>query len=112
MLLAVVDGLKGFPEAITAVFPEASVQTCIVHLIRHSLSYCRWKERAAVAAALKLIYRAESAGMAAQRLGEFEAGEWGRKYPTIAASPSASSGPSAGGGPGSKSSPSSPIRPR
>ena len=86
VLIAVVDGLKGFPEAITAVFPEASVQTCIVHLIRHSLSYCGWKERKAVAAALKLIYRAESAGMAAQRLGEFEAGEWGRKYPTIAAS--------------------------
>ena len=65
---------------------EASVQTCLVHLIRHSLSYCGWKERQAVAAALKLIYRAESAAMAAQRLGEFEAGEWGRKYPTIAAS--------------------------
>ena len=86
VLIAVVDGLKGFPEAITAVFPEASVQTCIVHLIRHSLSYCGWKEREAVAAALKRIYRAESAGVAAQRLGEFEAGEWGRKYPTIAAS--------------------------
>jgi putative transposase len=86
MLIAVVDGLKGFPEAITAVFPEAGVQTCIVHLIRHSLNYCGWKERQAVANALKLIYRAESAEMAAQRLGEFEAGEWGRKYPTIAAS--------------------------
>ena len=86
VLIAVVDGLKGFPEAITAVFPEASVQTCIVHLIRHSLSYCGWKERQAVAAALQLIYRAETAEMAAQRLGELEAGEWGRKYPTIAAS--------------------------
>ena len=86
VLIAVVDGLKGFPEAITAVFPEASVQTCIVHLIRHSLSYCGWKEREAVAAALKLIYRAESAEMAAQRLAEFESGQWGRKYPTIAAS--------------------------
>ena len=86
VLIAVVDGLKGFPEAITAVFPEASVQTCIVHLIRHSLSYCGWKEREAVAAALKLIYRAGSEAMASQRLREFEAGEWGRKYPTIAAS--------------------------
>ena len=86
VLLAVVDGLKGFPEAITAVFPEASVQTCIVHLIRHSLNYCNWKERAAVAAALKLIYRAASAEEAEQRLTEFEAGAWGRKYPTIAAS--------------------------
>ena len=86
VLLAVVDGLKGFPEAITTVFPEASVQTCIVHLIRHSLNYCNWKERAAVAAALKLIYRAASAEEAEQRLTEFEAGAWGRKYPTIAAS--------------------------
>ena len=86
VLIAVVDGLKGFPEAITAVFPEASVQTCIVHLIRHSLSYCGWKEREAVASALKLIYRAESAEVAAQRLEEFEAGEWGKKHPTIAAS--------------------------
>ena len=86
VLIAVVDGLKGFPEAITAVFPEASVQTCIVHLIRHSLSYCGWKEREAVASALKLIYRAESAAVAAQRLAEFEAGQWGKKYPTIAAS--------------------------
>ena len=86
VLIAVVDGLKGFPEAITAVFPETSVQTCIVHLIRHSLSYCGWKERKAVAAALALIYRAETAEMAAQRLAELEAGEWGRKHPTIAAS--------------------------
>src|SRR6187397_3119629 len=86
VLIAVVDGLKGFPEAISAVFTQASVQTCIVHLIRHSLSYCGWKEYPVVAAALKLIYRAESAEVAAGRLSEFEAGEWGRKYPTIGAS--------------------------
>jgi putative transposase len=86
ILIAVVDGLKGFPEAITAVFPEAQVQTCIVHLIRHSLAYCGYKERDAVAAALKLVYRAENEVMALRRLEEFEAGEWGRKYPTIAAS--------------------------
>ncbi len=86
VLIAVVDGLKGFPEAITAAFPEAQVQTCIVHLIRHSLAYCGYKERDAVAAALKLVYRAENEVMALQRLEEFEAGEWGRKYPTIAAS--------------------------
>jgi len=85
LLIAVVDGLKGFPETIPAVFPEASVQTCLVHLIRHSLSYCGWKDYKA-AAALKLIYQAESAEMATQRLGEFESGEWGCKYPTIAAS--------------------------
>ena len=86
VLIAVVDGLKGFPEAITAVFPETRVQTCIVHLIRHSLTYCGYKERAAVAAALKLVYRAENEVMAEQRLREFESGQWGRKYPTIAAS--------------------------
>lgn len=86
VLLAVVDGLKGFPDAITTVFPEAGVQTCIVHLIRHSLNYCSWKEREAAAAALKRIYRATGAEEAGQRLAEFEAGEWGRKYPTIAAS--------------------------
>jgi putative transposase len=57
-LLAVVDGLKGFPEAIRAVFPEATVQTCIVHLLRHSLDFVSYKDRKAVAAALKDIYRA------------------------------------------------------
>jgi len=85
ILIAVVDGLKGFPEAITAAFPEAQVQTCIVHLLRHSLSYCGWEDRDAVAAALKLIYRAENEVMALQRLEEFETSAWGRKYPTIAA---------------------------
>ena len=50
------DGLKGFPEAITAAFPEAMVQTCIVHLVRHSLNFCAWKDRKAVAADLRLIY--------------------------------------------------------
>jgi putative transposase len=86
ILIAVVDGLKGFPEAITAAFPATQVQTCIVHLIRHSLAYCGYKERAAVAAALKLVYRAENEVIARQRLEEFEAGQWGQKYPTIAAS--------------------------
>ena len=85
ILIAVVDGLKGFPEAITAAFPETQVQTCIVHLIRHSLTYCGYKERDAVAAALKLVYRAENDVMALKRLEEFEAGQWGKKYPTIAA---------------------------
>jgi putative transposase len=58
ILLAVVDGLKGFPEAITAVFPDAVVQTCIVHLLRHSLDFVSYKDRKPVAAALKGIYRA------------------------------------------------------
>ncbi len=82
VFIAVVDGLKGFPEAINAVFPETSVQTCIVHMIRHSLNYVPWKERKAVAADLKTIYRAESADAAALRLDEFEE-KWDGKYPTI-----------------------------
>ena len=61
ILIAVVDGLKGFREAITAVFPEALVQTCIVHLIRYSMQFASWKERKVIAAALKPIYRAENA---------------------------------------------------
>src|SRR6187401_2295658 len=58
MLIAVVDGLKGFPEAISAVFPEALVQTCIVHLIRHSMDFASWKDRKGVAQALRTVYRA------------------------------------------------------
>lgn len=86
VLVAVVDGLRGFPEAIEAVFPEARVQTCIVHLIRHSMQFASWKERKPLAAALKLIYRADTAEAARDRLEEFEQGPWGRKYPTIAQS--------------------------
>jgi len=83
VLIAVVDGLKGFPEAISAVFPAAQVQTCIVHLIRYSMQFASWKERKLVAAALKPIYRAETAERARERLQEFEAGAWGKKYPAI-----------------------------
>lgn len=83
VLIAVVDGLKGFPEAINAVFPEALVQTCIVHLIRHSMQFASWKERKAIAAALKPIYGAESATAAAARLAEFDVSPWGEKYPAI-----------------------------
>ena len=61
VLIAIVDGLKGFPEAITAVFPQAQVQTCVVHLIRHSLAFVSYKDRKAVAAALKQIYKAKDA---------------------------------------------------
>ena len=84
-LIAVVDGLKGFPEAIGAVFPETQVQTCIVHLMRHGLSLCSYKDRRPVAKDMKAIYRAESAESAADRLAEFEE-VWGAKYPSIAAS--------------------------
>jgi putative transposase len=83
VLIAVVDGLKGFPEAITAVFPQATVQTCIVHLLRHSLDFVSWKDRKAVASALKGIYRAVDADAGETALSTFEESFWGRKYPAI-----------------------------
>src|SRR3954453_7288869 len=84
VLIAVVDGLKGFPDAIRAVFPEAMVQTCIVHLLRHSLDFVAYKDRKAVAAALKDIYRAVDAKAGEAALAAFEEGPWGQKYPAIA----------------------------
>jgi transposase-like protein len=86
ILIAVVDGLKGFPEAITGVFPQTTVQTCIVHLTRFSLAYCAWQDRAGAARALKEIYRAASAEEAARLLEAFAESELGQKYPLIAAS--------------------------
>jgi putative transposase len=83
VLVAVVDGLKGFPDAITAVFPQATVQTCIVHLLRHSLDFVSWKDRKPVAAALKDIYRAIDAAAGEAALGAFEDSFWGQKYPAI-----------------------------
>jgi len=83
ILVAVVDGLKGFPEAITSVYPQTTIQTCIVHLLRHSLNFVGWKERKAVARALKNIYRAPTATAAAQALEDFAAGEWGQQFPPI-----------------------------
>lgn len=83
VLIAVVDGLKGFPDAITAVFPQAQVQTCIVHLIRNALDFVSYKDRKAVAAALKEVYRAKDADAGAAALEAFAAGDWGRKYPAI-----------------------------
>jgi putative transposase len=83
VLIAVVDGLKGFPEAILAVFPEATVQTCIVHLLRHSLAFVSYKDRKAVAAALKEIYQAVDAAAGEAALAAFEESSWGRKYPAI-----------------------------
>ena len=75
-----------FPEAILAVFPDAMVQTCIVHLLRHSLEFVAYKDRKAVAAALKDIYRAVDARAGEAALATFEGGPWGRKYPAIAQS--------------------------
>jgi len=86
ILIAVVDGLKGFPEAIAAVFPKTQVQACIVHLIRSSLDYVSYKDRKAVAAALKEVYRARNAEAGRAALDAFDAGPWGRKYPVIAQS--------------------------
>ena len=84
ILIAVVDGLRGFPEAIEAVFPQTQIQTCIVHLIRTSLNYVGWKDRKALAAELKAIYQAVNAAAAEAALTEFEQGPWGRKCPPIA----------------------------
>jgi len=83
VLIAVVDGLKGFGEAINAVFPKTTIQTCIVHLIRNSLAYATWKDRKAVAAALRPIYQAPSEAAAKAALEAFAGGAWGAKYPTI-----------------------------
>src|SRR6202021_2508224 len=83
ILIAVVDGLKGFPEAIEAVFPQAAVQTCIVHLIRNSLDFVSWKDRKPVVAELRKIYRAADAEAGRKALEAFEDGSWGRKYAAI-----------------------------
>ena len=82
MLIVCVDGLKGFPQAIEAVFPQAEVQLCIVHLLRASLNYVPWKERREVAAALKPVYRAATAEEAAINLETFIT-TWGVKYRAI-----------------------------
>src|SRR3954471_487423 len=84
VLIAVVDGLKGFPEAIAAVFPQTQVQACVVHLIRNSLAFVSYKDRREVAAALKEIYRARTAELGQAALEAFDEGPWGRKYPVIA----------------------------
>jgi len=82
MLIVCVDGLKGFPQAIEAVFPLAQVQLCVVHLIRASLNYVNWKERKQVAADLKPIYRAATAAEAELNLESFIL-TWGQKYKAI-----------------------------
>jgi putative transposase len=81
----VVDGLKGFPDAIAAVFPHTQVQACIVHLVRNALDFVSYKDRRAVAAALKEVYRARDADAGRAVLDAFADGPWGRKYPAIAA---------------------------
>ena len=83
ILIAVVDGLKGLPEAITAVYPRTTVQTCIVHLIRNSLEFANYKDRKALTQALRPIYAAASAEAAEQALRDFAERPWGAKYPMI-----------------------------
>ena len=85
ILIAVTDGLKGIPEALEAVFPATTLQTCIVHLIRNSLDYASWKDRKLLAAALRPIYTAANAEAAEQALNDFERGAWGQRYPTVTA---------------------------
>ena len=85
ILIAVTDGLKGIGEALGAVFPATTLQTCIVHLIRNSLDYASWKDRKLLAAALRPVYTAPSAEAAAEALDAFERSPWGQKYPTVVA---------------------------
>ena len=85
ILIAVTDGLKGMPEALAAVFPATTLQTCIVHLIRNSLDYASWKDRKALAAAIKPIYAAPSAEGALAELDAFAQSPWGEKFLTVAA---------------------------
>jgi putative transposase len=86
ILIAVTDGLKGMPEALGAVFPATTLQTCIVHLIRNSLDFASWKDRKVLAAAIRPIYTAANAEAAEAELDAFEAGPWGQKFPTVVAS--------------------------
>jgi transposase-like protein len=83
ILIAVTDGLKGIGEALTAVFAATTLQTCIVHLIRNSLGYASWRDRKALAKALRPIYTALNADTAALALEEFEQGPWGQRFPTV-----------------------------
>lgn len=85
ILVALVDGLVGFPDAITTVFPQAQVHHCVVHLVRQSLAYVSWKERPHIAPALRAIYHAPTEPAAASALEAFAAGPWGLRYPAITA---------------------------
>ena len=82
IFIACVDGLKGFPEAIEAVYPKTAVQLCIVHLVRYSLNYVSWKLRKDVAADLRAIYTAATVEEAGRQLDAFEE-TWGEAYPSI-----------------------------
>jgi putative transposase len=82
VFIACVDGLKGFPEAIEAVFPKAQVQLCIVHMVRHTLNYVSWKQKREVVADLRSIYTAPTAAAAELALDEFAA-KWDKSHATM-----------------------------
>ena len=82
VLIACVDGLKGLPEAIEAVYPQAEVQLCIVHMVRNSLKFVSYKDRKKIADDLKTVYRAATVEQAEEALAEFE-GTWDSRYPMI-----------------------------
>ena len=83
ILIAVTDGVTGMGEALEAVYPRTTWQTCVVHLIRRSLTYANWKERRPLAAVLRPIYTAPSAALAEAALTAAEAGPWGGRFPTV-----------------------------
>jgi putative transposase len=85
ILIAVTDGLKGMEEALAAVFPQTTLQTCIVHLLRQSLDFANWQQRKRMAMALRAIYTAPTADAAWHALDGFERGEWGQRFPTVVA---------------------------
>lgn len=85
ILVALVDGLIGFPDAITTVFPQAQVHHCVVHLVRQSLAYASWKDRKSISGALRAIYRAPTEAAATNALEAFTTGPWGTRYPAIVA---------------------------
>jgi putative transposase len=83
ILIAVTDGLAGMEEALHAAFPATTLQTCLVHLVRRSLDLASWKDRKALAAALREIYTAPSADAASAALDALAAGPWGARFPTM-----------------------------
>jgi putative transposase len=84
ILIALIDGLKGFPEAINSVFPQTQIHHCVVHLVRQSLAYASWQDRKKVAIELKAIYRAPTLEAAEAALAAFERSSWGKRFPPIA----------------------------
>jgi putative transposase len=83
ILIALVDGLTGFPDAIHAVFPQTQIHHCVVHLVRQSLGYVPYRDRKQVLA-LKAIYRAPTEAVALEALRTFEESAWSARYPTVA----------------------------